>query len=128
MYYYCSNCAFMHIFTSIDVSIFFFNKMCKMKGFLHFARLCTHWCGCCKWWIMCKWQTTNHNLLCKIVVKKVVTFYVTRVILTHFSSFFFSFFFPWKYYALKKVWVYHFVSLSLMGWFGFGVFSYFIIS
>ena len=38
MHGYCSNCAFMHIFTPTDVD-FFWVKMCKMKGFLHFTRL-----------------------------------------------------------------------------------------
>ena len=50
---YCSNCAFMHNFTPLDVSFFFFFKffyikMCKMKEFLYFGRLCIHWCGCSK--------------------------------------------------------------------------------
>ena len=41
MHGYRSNCVFMHILTLTDVSVFFV-KICKMKSFLHFARLCTH--------------------------------------------------------------------------------------
>ena len=45
MHGYRSNCVFMHILTLTDVGVFLV-KICKMKSFLHFARLCTHWYGC----------------------------------------------------------------------------------
>ena len=41
MHGYSSNYVFMHNFTPIDVGVFSV-KMCKMKGFLHFARFCIH--------------------------------------------------------------------------------------
>ena len=45
MHGYRSNCVFMYILTLTDVGVFLV-KICKMKSFLHFARLCTHWYGC----------------------------------------------------------------------------------
>ena len=36
MHGYCSNYAFMHIFTPIDVGVFLV-KMCKMKDFFAFC-------------------------------------------------------------------------------------------
>ena len=40
MHGYYSNCAFMHNFTLAEMGVFFV-KICKMKGFLHFASTST---------------------------------------------------------------------------------------
>ena len=46
MHGYFSSFAFLYNFTLIDVSFFFWVKMCKMDYFLYFARFSMDWCRC----------------------------------------------------------------------------------
>ena len=45
MHSYCSNCAWMHNFTTTDVGVFL-TKMCKRSSLFYFAKFYTIWYGC----------------------------------------------------------------------------------